>query len=320
VLAAGVGGGFEVRDDARLGQPAHRALRLRVEFADGVDLVPEELDADGVVARERVHVEDPATERDLAGQFDELDGFEPLLDEPRHEGFRRLLVADAHGEGFLLHRLGRGDELGDGVHTRHDERRVAGLEALQHVGALDQRGALGHLLAVVRLLPGRGEDEYLAAFAEELFEVGLEVVSALGLGEEAAERDVSFREVGEREGGEGTDGAFEPEAVAGAEVSGLFAELLEERRGGDALDDRVEGHGERSGAMDDGGARRRARPVGLIGERRRQRSGPASAFRFPCRSRAPHAVSRETGAGPIPSFSLVIPSGAKWREVALRDL
>ncbi len=147
----------EVGDDARLRHPAHRALRLRVELADRVDLVAEELDADGVVAGEGVDVEDAAAQRELARQRDELDGLEPLLDEPLHQRLRPDLIADAHRQRFLRHRLRRGDELRDRRHARHDDAVEPLFEPLQHVRALDQRGVLGDLLAVVRLLPARRE-------------------------------------------------------------------------------------------------------------------------------------------------------------------
>ena len=62
------------------------------------------------------------------------------------------------------------------------------------------------------------------------------------LGEEAAERAVALREVGEGEGGEGANGAVEPEPVAGTERSGVGAELDEEGCGRDGSANGGEGH------------------------------------------------------------------------------
>ena len=49
-----------------------RALRLRIEFADGLNFVAEEFDTHGTVVLRRVDVEDSATAGKLAGHFDEV--------------------------------------------------------------------------------------------------------------------------------------------------------------------------------------------------------------------------------------------------------
>ncbi len=72
--------GQQALGDRRLGQRQQlrfvearlRALRLGIEFADGLNLVAEELDAHGAVGFGRVDVENSAAARELARHFDEI--------------------------------------------------------------------------------------------------------------------------------------------------------------------------------------------------------------------------------------------------------
>ncbi len=57
--------GLGERQKLRLVQPALRALRLRIELADGLDLVAEEFDAHRPVGLRRIHVQNPAPPRKL---------------------------------------------------------------------------------------------------------------------------------------------------------------------------------------------------------------------------------------------------------------
>ena len=60
------------RQQLRLVQSRLRALRFGIEFADGLDLVAEELDAHGPVGLGRVDVENSAAPRELPGHLDEI--------------------------------------------------------------------------------------------------------------------------------------------------------------------------------------------------------------------------------------------------------
>ncbi len=99
------------------------ALGFGVEFADGFDLVAEEVDADGAVHFWGVDVEDAAAQGELAGHLDDVDAGvadgEEVVDE--HIGEVLLAGAETKGEGGVevgLEELeaggldGRDDELG----------------------------------------------------------------------------------------------------------------------------------------------------------------------------------------------------------------
>ena len=88
-------GGFGEREEQGVVEGGAAALGFGVEFADGFDLVAEEVDADGAVHLGGVDVEDAAAEGDLAGHLDDVDfgvaDGEEVLDE--HVG--HVLFADA---------------------------------------------------------------------------------------------------------------------------------------------------------------------------------------------------------------------------------
>ena len=60
------------RQQLGLVQAGLRALRLRIEFADGLNLVAEELDAHRPVVLGRIDVENSAAPRELARHFDQV--------------------------------------------------------------------------------------------------------------------------------------------------------------------------------------------------------------------------------------------------------
>ena len=63
---------FGERQQLRFVEARLRALRLRIELADGLDFVAEELDAHGAVGFGRIDVENAAAARELAGHLDEV--------------------------------------------------------------------------------------------------------------------------------------------------------------------------------------------------------------------------------------------------------
>ncbi len=110
--------------DGRLG-----ALGFGIEAADGLDLVAEEVDADGTVLFRGVDVEDATAEGDLAGHFDDIDAgvadFEEVVDngvgevffpgaEAEGEGVIEVAGEEAHAGGFY----GRDEEAGGGAGLR----------------------------------------------------------------------------------------------------------------------------------------------------------------------------------------------------------
>ena len=81
---------FGQRQQLRFVQARLRALRLRIEFANGLDLVAKKLDAHRAVALRRIHIQNAATAREL----------------PRHLHQVHLRVADAgqmRGEDLRIH-------------------------------------------------------------------------------------------------------------------------------------------------------------------------------------------------------------------------
>ncbi len=63
---------FSQRQQLRFVQAALRALRFRIEFADGFNFVAKELDAHRAVGFGRVDVENSATPGELAGHLDQI--------------------------------------------------------------------------------------------------------------------------------------------------------------------------------------------------------------------------------------------------------
>ena len=90
------------RKQERLVEMRAAALRLGVELADGLDLVAEEVDADGTIHLRRVDVDDSAANRHLPGHLDHVYARvadrEQVLDQ--HVG--HVLLADSQPQGRAL--------------------------------------------------------------------------------------------------------------------------------------------------------------------------------------------------------------------------
>ena len=111
-----------------LGELPHRALRLRVERAQALDGVTEELDADGLRVERRPEVEDTAADREGTGILDQRD-----LRVPRRRELCRQLVpilggGDRELERARIERLPRQHPAGEPAHREHDHARVAEVE------------------------------------------------------------------------------------------------------------------------------------------------------------------------------------------------
>ena len=134
-------GRFSERQQVSFVEAGLRALGFGIEFADGLDFVAEELDADGTVGFGRVDVEDAAAAGELAGHLDDVhlrvaDGGEmrgedfdvDLFAALEGDGEAGVVVAieEPEGGGF-----DGGDEDGDGAGGELPERGGA---LLLHVG------------------------------------------------------------------------------------------------------------------------------------------------------------------------------------------
>ena len=127
------------------------ALRVRVEAADGFDLVAEEVDADGTLHLGRVDVEDAAAQGDLAGHFDHVDAGvadgEEVLDE--HVGQVLFAALEMQREGAIV--VAREEAHAGGFDGRDDEAGGAS-------GDLPERGGAGLLNLGVRGEIFKGQD------------------------------------------------------------------------------------------------------------------------------------------------------------------
>ena len=142
-------GGEQVLSDGSFGQRQQlgfieaglRALRFRVELADGVDLVAEKLDAHGPVGFRRVHIEDAAAAGELAGHFDQVHLRVADAGEVAGKDFNVEFFAAPHGDGkagivVAIEKTERGsfcgrDENGHGAGGEFEKRGGA---LLLHVG------------------------------------------------------------------------------------------------------------------------------------------------------------------------------------------
>ena len=122
-------------------RPRLRALRLRIELADGLDLVAEELDAHGPVGLGRIDIENAAAPRELAGHLHQVHLRVAHAGQVRGEHFDVDLFAAAQRDGeagvvvaieeLERRRFDRRDEDGDGAGGELPQR---GRALLLHVG------------------------------------------------------------------------------------------------------------------------------------------------------------------------------------------
>lgn len=161
--------GVDVWDDGDFLLFIDGELLLNVEGADGVDLVAEEVDAEGLFVGVGEDVEDAAAKRVLSWLINEL----LLLEAIRLESLNQLgdahLVANGEvhlgiveasgGNDFLYQRIGKGD----------DDDRLRLLQTSEGIGTENLVGIVDGTV-FVDVAVGGGEEGYLVA-VEELREV-----------------------------------------------------------------------------------------------------------------------------------------------------
>ena len=97
-------------------------MRCGVEWAEGFDRIPEEVDAHGHLGVERVDVEDAAAQGKLARLFAEgFVGVAEIFRQPFGEIAERKFLALAHDDLRLGAGLGGGGAAGDGAWGASDE-------------------------------------------------------------------------------------------------------------------------------------------------------------------------------------------------------
>ena len=168
------------------------ALGLGVEGTDGIDLVVEEFDADGVFLRDREDVQDAAAQGEFSGQagdaFALVTGGRKLFDEGG-----RLADIPRFDADHALHELQRGHQAAEqGVRGGHDgaalffqqgfqaDHALAGKQVAAHVrageeqvaGRVEKRLRLAEVLGVLPDLTGAdlvvGDEKDAALFRERL--------------------------------------------------------------------------------------------------------------------------------------------------------
>ena len=108
------------RQHTRLFHPAQRALGGDVELADGLDLVPEELEAQGLFEAEGEDVDDAAPDAELPCSIDHRNALEPGVDQVRGEASGGPLFSRPQRQSPVLegmrrdHRCHQGGGRGDG--------------------------------------------------------------------------------------------------------------------------------------------------------------------------------------------------------------
>ncbi len=90
---------FRQRQQLGFIQTALRALRIRIELADGFNFVAEELDADGAIGFRGVDIENAAAAGELAGHLDEIHLGVADAGEVRSEDFDVDFFAALEGDG-----------------------------------------------------------------------------------------------------------------------------------------------------------------------------------------------------------------------------
>ena len=116
------------RQQAHVFQRVARALRFRIELADDLDLVVEQVHAQRRLRAHREHVEQRAAQCELAGRADLRYRGIARLHQPRAQRFDRQLVADRKVERAAIDIAARRDSLAQRVGRGQQHR---GLQARQ---------------------------------------------------------------------------------------------------------------------------------------------------------------------------------------------
>ena len=171
---------LHVRHDDRPVHLAHAQLVGRIELPDAVHLIPEQLNAIGVVEGIAEDVDDASPDGVFAGLIDVFHLLEPVVDEQLVDEILGNAVAPLNGVGVALQLLPRGDLLGDRFReTDHAHLAAQGLEFVHHLGAHGDVGIVSALLLIGNPCAAGIEEDLMSPFTEESLEVVHEVGRAL---------------------------------------------------------------------------------------------------------------------------------------------
>ncbi len=127
------------------------ALGFGVELADGLDLIAEEVDADGPVGLGRVDVQDAAADGELAGHLDDVDAGVADREQMFDQHVDQVLFADFEREGERGVEVRLEEFEAGGLNGRDDQPRGSG-------GDLPERGGSRLLDLRVRREVFKGQD------------------------------------------------------------------------------------------------------------------------------------------------------------------
>ena len=158
-----------------------RALGFRVERADRLDLVAEELDADRRVGVDGENIQDAPAEAELAGHLNDLDPRHPPVDKPGGEFLDGDRIPDADLAGPAVEHIRHRHRLEQRLDRRHDDpgRRIGAEGPEEAEAAAEDLVARRHFRG--RLVPGR---EDLGVNPGERGDVVAEVVEVADVGED----------------------------------------------------------------------------------------------------------------------------------------
>jgi hypothetical protein len=141
------------RQEPQLLQAVTRALRCRIEGADRLDVVAEEIDAYWEVRIGREDIDDAPTPRQLTRFVDQRHQFKAMLQTPGDQLWLLQAIPEPDGTGGALEILRWHDLLHEPLRRRNDDHR-----ALRAVHELSQDcGTLNRGLQIERqLLIGQG--------------------------------------------------------------------------------------------------------------------------------------------------------------------
>jgi hypothetical protein len=110
------------RQEAYLSQPVVRSLRMRVEGADGIDLIAEKIDADWQVGPWREEIKDAAAAGNLAGFEHKRRRFVPVAGDPTQEILLGKSIADSQKPNRSLKHIWGHDDLHQPVRRGYQHR------------------------------------------------------------------------------------------------------------------------------------------------------------------------------------------------------
>jgi hypothetical protein len=110
------------RQEAYLAQPLVGSLRVRIEGADGIDLVAKKINADRQVSPRREEVKDAASAGNLAGFEHEGRRFVSVVGDPAQEILLGKPVPDSQKPNRSLKQIWRHDDLHQAVRRGYHDR------------------------------------------------------------------------------------------------------------------------------------------------------------------------------------------------------